>query len=140
MPRWCATRADSAAGSTGPTWTGSWCATVCRCSARATSGSSARACTQLATRLGFRRPTASPSALIYREFFPRGLTALDDLDEETLGTRPSLAHVTAREEVMNLLASSSCRSTSAAAAAPPPAPNGSPRQNKPLEVDDLIEK
>src|SRR3982074_436206 len=34
---------------------------------------------------------------------PRGLTALDDLDEATLGTRPSIGHVTAREEVTNLL-------------------------------------
>ena len=36
--------------------------------------------------------------------FPRGLSALDNLDEATLGTRPSLAHVTARDEVMSLIA------------------------------------
>ena len=41
--------------------------------------------------------------MIYREFFPRGLTALDTLDETTLGARPSLAHVTARSEVMRLI-------------------------------------
>ena len=41
--------------------------------------------------------------MIYREFFPRGLTALDDIDETTLGTRPNLSHVTAREEVQALL-------------------------------------
>jgi chromosome partitioning protein len=41
--------------------------------------------------------------MVYREFFPRGLTALDPLDETTLGTRPSLSHVTAREEVMRLM-------------------------------------
>ena len=41
--------------------------------------------------------------MVYREFFPRGLTALDDLDEETLGTRPNLSHLTAREEVVTLL-------------------------------------
>jgi chromosome partitioning protein len=40
---------------------------------------------------------------MYREFFPRGLTALDTLDEATLGTRPSLSHVTARSEVMRLI-------------------------------------
>ena len=33
----------------------------------------------------------------------RGLTALDDLDENTLGTRPNMSHVTAREEVMGLV-------------------------------------
>ena len=41
--------------------------------------------------------------MIYREFFPRGLTALDNLDESTLGTRPNLSHVTARQEVMGLI-------------------------------------
>ena len=41
--------------------------------------------------------------MIYREFFPRGLTALDDFNEATLGTRPSLSHVTARAEVMSLI-------------------------------------
>jgi chromosome partitioning protein len=33
---------------------------------------------------------------VYREFYPRGLTALDDLDE-ALGTRPSMGHLMARE-------------------------------------------
>jgi len=42
-------------------------------------------------------------SVVYREFFPRGLTALDDIDEATLGTRPSMGHVTAREEVTSLL-------------------------------------
>ena len=65
--------------------------------------------------------------VIYREFFPRGLTALDNLDEDTLGMRPNLAHVTAREEVMELdRRRSSCRSTNAASAGRPRAPNGSP--------------
>ena len=41
--------------------------------------------------------------VVYREFFPRGLTALDTIDETTLGTRPSMGHVTAREEVTDLL-------------------------------------
>jgi hypothetical protein len=40
---------------------------------------------------------------LFREFFPRGLTALDDLDKATLGTHPGIDHVTAREEVTNLL-------------------------------------
>lgn len=58
---------------------------------------------QLAFRLGFRAVDGFAERVVYREFFPRGLTALDDLDEHTLGTRPSLSHVTAREEVTNLL-------------------------------------
>jgi chromosome partitioning protein len=31
------------------------------------------------------------------------LTAVDDLDEITLGTRPTMSHVTARLEIENLL-------------------------------------
>jgi chromosome partitioning protein len=54
-------------------------------------------------RLGFRLADGIGKRAIYREFFPRGLTALDDLDETILGTRPSMSHVSAREEVMLLL-------------------------------------
>jgi chromosome partitioning protein len=59
---------------------------------------------ELANRLGFRCADGLAERVIYREFFPRGLSALDNLDEATLGTRPSLAHVTARDEVMSLIA------------------------------------
>jgi chromosome partitioning protein len=59
---------------------------------------------ELATRLGFRCADGLAERVIYREFFPRGLTALDNLDQATLGTRPSLSHVTARTEVMSLIA------------------------------------
>ena len=58
---------------------------------------------ELSKRLAFRWVDGFAERVVYREFFPRGLTALDDLDETTLGTRPSLSHVTAREEVIALL-------------------------------------
>ena len=58
----------------------------------------------LSLRLGFRTVDGFAERDVFREFFPRGLTALDDLDPATLGTRPSLAHVTARQEVEELLA------------------------------------
>jgi chromosome partitioning protein len=58
---------------------------------------------QLAQRLGFRAIDGLAERVVYRELFPRGLTALDELDEGTLGQRPSMTHVTAREEVMTLL-------------------------------------
>jgi chromosome partitioning protein len=58
---------------------------------------------ELASRLGFRCADGLAERMIYREFFPRGLTALDQLDEATLGTRPNLAHVSARSEVMALI-------------------------------------
>jgi chromosome partitioning protein len=41
--------------------------------------------------------------VIFREFYPRGLTAVDDLDELTLGTRPTMSHVSARLEMQSLL-------------------------------------
>jgi chromosome partitioning protein len=58
---------------------------------------------QLSLKLGFRAIDGLAERVVYRELFPRGLTALDDLDEATLGVRPNLAHVTAREEVANVL-------------------------------------
>jgi chromosome partitioning protein len=57
----------------------------------------------LSLRLGFRAIDGFAERVDYREFFPRGLTALDEIDEATLGTRPNLGHVTAREEVTSLL-------------------------------------
>jgi chromosome partitioning protein len=58
---------------------------------------------ELSKRLAFRSIDGFAERVVYREFFPRGLTALDDLDEATLGTRPSMSHITAREEVVVLL-------------------------------------
>ncbi|MEY9291806.1 chromosome partitioning protein [Bradyrhizobium ottawaense] len=57
----------------------------------------------LSLRLGFRYVDGFAERVVYREFFPRGLTALDEIDETTLGMRPNLGHLTAREEVTSLL-------------------------------------
>ena len=59
--------------------------------------------TELSKRMGFRCIDGFAERVIYREFFPRGLTAFDDLDEATLGMRPNMSHLTAREEVIGLL-------------------------------------
>jgi chromosome partitioning protein len=59
---------------------------------------------QLSQRLNFQTVEGLAERVIFRELYPRGLTALDDLDEATLGTRPTMSHVTARFEVENLLA------------------------------------
>jgi chromosome partitioning protein len=58
---------------------------------------------ELSKRMGFRSIDGFAERVVYREFFPRGLTALDDLDETTLGVRPNMSHLTAREEVIGLL-------------------------------------
>jgi len=57
----------------------------------------------LGKQLGFRTIDGFAERVVYREFFPRGLTALDELTEDTLGARPSSSHVTARDEVRNLI-------------------------------------
>jgi chromosome partitioning protein len=57
----------------------------------------------LAKQLGFRAIDGFAERVVYREFFPRGLTALDDLTEDTLGARPSSSHTTARDEVKLLI-------------------------------------
>jgi chromosome partitioning protein len=58
---------------------------------------------ELGLQLGFRYAEGFAERVVYREFFPRGLTALDDMDEFTLGTRPNLSHATAKQEVQDLL-------------------------------------
>jgi chromosome partitioning protein len=57
----------------------------------------------LAKQLGFRGIDGFAERVVYREFFPRGLTALDDLNEDTLGLRPTTSHATARDEVTALI-------------------------------------
>src|SRR3981081_59521 len=57
---------------------------------------------ELALRLGFRSIDGFTEREVYREFYPRGLTALDD-PYEALGARPSMGHLMAREEVTSLL-------------------------------------
>jgi chromosome partitioning protein len=57
----------------------------------------------LAKQLGFRAIDGFAERVVYREFFPRGLTALDHLNEDTLGLRPNTSHATARDEVKILI-------------------------------------
>ena len=57
----------------------------------------------LSQQLDFRSIEGLAERVIFREFFPRGLTAVDDLDETTHGTRLTMSHVTARHEIENLL-------------------------------------
>lgn len=59
----------------------------------------------LAQQLSFRCIEGLAERVIFREFYPRGLTAIDDLDELTLGTRPTMSHVSAQLEVQTLVSS-----------------------------------
>jgi chromosome partitioning protein len=58
---------------------------------------------EIAITLGFRLAHGITERVIFREFFPMGLTALDSFDQKTLGSEPSLSHVAARREIRELL-------------------------------------
>ena len=59
---------------------------------------------ELSLRLGFRYVEGLAERVIFREFYPRGLTAADALDASILGTRPTMSHVTAQLEVQGVIA------------------------------------
>jgi chromosome partitioning protein len=59
---------------------------------------------ELSQRLDFRCVDGLGERVIFRELYPRGLTAVDDLDEAMLGARPTMSHMTARLEIENLIA------------------------------------
>jgi chromosome partitioning protein len=58
---------------------------------------------ELSRELNFRCADGLAERVIFRAFFPRGLTAIDDLNEKTHGTRLTMSHVTARLEIQNLI-------------------------------------
>jgi chromosome partitioning protein len=68
---------------------------------------------ELSQRLNFRCVEGLAERVIFREFYPRGLTALDALDETILGARPTMSHVTARLEIENLIKAMSLRGPAA---------------------------
>lgn len=93
---------------------------------------------RLGLRLGFRPAEGFSERMVFREFFPHGLTALDNLDEATLGQRPNLSHLTARQEVRRLIEALKLpidergRRRAAARA------EWLATQDRPLDTDDLI--
>jgi chromosome partitioning protein len=58
---------------------------------------------ELALAVGFRVATGLHEDPVYRHFFPRGLTALDDLGKTMPSIDPDPSHHTARREVQSLL-------------------------------------
>jgi chromosome partitioning protein len=94
---------------------------------------------RLGLRLGFRATEGFSERVVFREFFPHGLTALDALDEATSGIRPNLSHLTARQEVRSLIEALKLpidekgRRRAAARA------EWVASQDRPLEIDDLLD-
>jgi chromosome partitioning protein len=92
---------------------------------------------ELSLRLGFRSIDGFAEREAYRQFFPRGLTALDDLDE-ALGTRPSIEHVMARGEVMGLLRQLKLPIDERGRRRAANRAEWYNQANKPLEVEDIL--
>jgi len=57
----------------------------------------------IAGQLDFRLAEGITERVVFREFFLRGLTALDQLNEKTLGAEPSMSHLAARREILALI-------------------------------------
>jgi chromosome partitioning protein len=55
--------------------------------------------------LGFRVADGISERLIFREFFPMGLTVFDTLDGQVFGAEPTMSHLAARREIRELVAS-----------------------------------
>jgi chromosome partitioning protein len=64
----------------------------------------AQALDELGLQLGFRSAEALTERLVYREMFPRGMTALDDISQTTFGRPAHRSHRDARQEVEALVA------------------------------------
>jgi chromosome partitioning protein len=59
--------------------------------------------TELAAALDFRIADGVSERVIFREFFPMGLTAFDPLKRAVLGAEPTMSHVAARREIRELV-------------------------------------
>jgi chromosome partitioning protein len=56
-----------------------------------------------ADEVGFRTGRGLTERVIYREFYPKGLTAFDSMEASLLGVQPTASHVSARQEVRQLI-------------------------------------
>jgi chromosome partitioning protein len=81
---------------------------------------------QLSEMAGFRLAEGISERVIFRELFPSGLTALDAFSADAGASEPTLSHISARNEVRNLL---DTLNLPALRARPPAAPSGPTTQS-----------
>src|SRR5947209_11200238 len=93
---------------------------------------------RLGLRLGFRPTEGFSERVVFRELFPLGLTALDDLDEGMLGSKPNLSHVTARQEVRRLIEELKLPIDERGRRRAAGRAEWLAAQERPLDIDDLI--
>ena len=58
---------------------------------------------ELSLRLGFRIADGISERVIFREYFPMGLTAFDDFETTVGGGKPTVSHLSARQEIRKLV-------------------------------------
>jgi chromosome partitioning protein len=93
---------------------------------------------ELSFRLGFRSVDGFTEREVYREFFPRGLTALDNLGAAGIGTNPRLDQVASRKEVASLLFRLNLPLDERGRRRAANRAEWLNQADKPLEVDDII--
>ncbi len=79
---------------------------------------------QLSARAGFRLADGISERVIFRELFPYGLTALDAFGASANEAEPTLSHISARNEVRNLLDTLNLPALRRASRAAPSDPSG----------------
>jgi chromosome partitioning protein len=72
---------------------------------------------ELSRRLDFRCVGGLSERVIFREFYARGLTAIDAADDIVPGARPTMSHLAARLEIETLLSAVGLGGLAARAAA-----------------------
>jgi chromosome partitioning protein len=93
---------------------------------------------ELSFRLGFRSVDGFAEREVYREFFPRGLTALDNLDAAGIGTNPSLDQVAVRKELASLVLRLNLPLDERGRRRAANRAEWLKQADKPLEIDDII--
>ncbi len=94
----------------------------------------------LTRRLGFRMADSIAARPIFRELFLKGLTALDRMDEETLGSAPKLAHLAARQEVRSLMTTLKLPINERASQCLDAKKTWREMSGEPLELHDILER
>lgn len=63
----------------------------------------AKSLREIESEVGFRLARGISERVVFREFFLRGMTALDQFDERSLGGEPTMSHLAARQEIAELV-------------------------------------
>lgn len=94
---------------------------------------------ELSRRLGFRIADPIAERAIFRELFLKGLTALDLMDERTLGSEPNFSHLAARQDVRALMADLNLPINATARERMVAKLTWNKNRDVPLDLDDILD-